>query len=165
VIASVVDTFNGLPLHPLVVHAAVILTPAAALLALGLVRPSWRMRLRWPVAIAVLAAWLAVWVARGSGTALATSIHAQMSSAPALAKLVQQHQDLANRLNSVLFALVVVTLLFAWLLPRLPRAAGAVGAVVIAVLAVLVIGLVAQTGDVGARAAWNPDGSQNYSVN
>ena len=165
-IASYVDTFNGLPLHPLVVHAAVILTPLAALLALGLVRPSWRMRLRWPVAIVVLAAWLLVWLARGSGTALehSDSISGQMRSAPALAELIHRHEDLANRLNTVLFTLVVVSVLFAWLLPKLPRAAGAVGAVVIAVLAVLVIGLVAQTGDVGGRAAWNPDGSQNYSV-
>ena len=39
---SIVDTFNGLPLHVLVVHAAVIVTPVAALAALALVRPSWR---------------------------------------------------------------------------------------------------------------------------
>jgi hypothetical protein len=33
------------------------------------------------------------------------------------------------------------------------------------VLAVLVLGLAAQTGEQGARTAWNPDGSQDYSVN
>ena len=49
---SIVDTFNGLPLHVLVVHGAVVVTPVAALAALALVRPSWRTRLRWPVAVA-----------------------------------------------------------------------------------------------------------------
>jgi hypothetical protein len=58
----------------------------------------------------------------------------------------------------------VVVVLFAVLLPKLARPAGTVGAVVIAVLALMVIGLVAQTGEAGSRAAWNPDGSQDYSV-
>jgi hypothetical protein len=161
--ASIVDTFNGLPLHVLVVHAAVILVPVAALVSLALVRPSWRMRLRWPAALAVLGAWLLVWLARGSGTALATSISEQLEGTPTGAA-VMKHQGFANRLNAVLFALVVVVVLFAVLLPKLARPAGTVGAVVIAVLALMVIGLVAQTGEAGSRAALNPDGSQDYSV-
>jgi hypothetical protein len=165
VFTSIVDTFNGLPLHVLVVHAAVILTPAAALLALALVRPSWRMRLRWPAAIAVLLAWLLVWLARASGEALSTAIGAQLESAPDLAAAVVRHEETANQLNQVLFALLVVVVLFAWLLPKLPRAAGTVGAVAIAALAMLAIVLVAQTGDQGARAVWNtPDGAMNYDV-
>ncbi|MFL6089570.1 MAG: hypothetical protein ACJ71Z_05470 [Aeromicrobium sp.] len=161
--ASIVDTFNGLPLHVLVVHAAVILTPTAAIVALALVRPSWRMALRWPAAIAVFGAWLLVWLARASGTALATSISAQLKGTPTGAA-VMKHMGFANRLNVVLFTLAVVLVLFALLLPKLARPAGTVGAVVIAVLALMVLGLVAQTGEAGARAAWNPDGSQDYSV-
>ena len=48
---------NGLPLHPLVVHAAVIFGPLAALAALVYaVVPRWRDRLRWPmVALALVA--------------------------------------------------------------------------------------------------------------
>ena len=39
---------NGLPLHPLVVHAAVVFGPLAALAALAYVGlPRWRDRLRW----------------------------------------------------------------------------------------------------------------------
>jgi hypothetical protein len=162
---SIVDTFNGLPLHVLVVHAAVIVTPVAALAALALVRPSWRTRFRWPVALAVGAAWLLVWLARASGTALQTSIHDQLAANKAAVSALDLHIGFANRLNSVLFTLLVVVVLFAWLLPKLPHAAGTVGAVVIAVLAVLVIGLVARTGEQGTRTAWNPDGSQDYSVN
>jgi len=161
---SIVDTFNGLPLHILVVHAAVIVTPLAAIAALALVRPSWRTRLRWPVAMAVAAAWLLVWLARESGEALQKSIQDQISVNKAAVAALDLHITLADKLNSVLFVLVVVAVLFAWLLPKLPHAAGTVGAVVIAVLAVLVIGLAAQTGEQGARTAWNPDGSQDYSV-
>ena len=40
---------NGLPLHPLVVHAAVIFGPLAALAALAYLVPRWRLRLRWPM--------------------------------------------------------------------------------------------------------------------
>ena len=47
---------NGLPLHPLVVHAAVIFGPLAALAALGYLVPRWRDTLRWPmVGLAVIA--------------------------------------------------------------------------------------------------------------
>jgi hypothetical protein len=162
---SIVDTFNGLPLHVLVVHAAVIVTPVAALGALALVRPSWRTRLRWPVAVAIAIAWALVWLARESGTALQMSIKDQLSVNKAAVAALDVHISLADKLNSVLFTLLVVVVVFAWLLPKLPHAAGTVGAVVIAVLAVLVIGLVAQTGEQGARTAWNPDGSQDYSVN
>lgn len=162
---SIVDTFNGLPLHVLVVHATVIVTPVAALAALALLRPSWRTRLRWPVALALVVAWLLVWLTRASGTALQMAIKDRLSVNKAIVSALDVHITLANRLNSVLFVLVVVAILFAWLLPKLPHAAGTVGAVVIAVLAVLVIGLVAQTGEQGARTVWNADGSQDYSVN
>lgn len=162
---SIVDTFNGLPLHVLVVHAAVVVTPVAALAALALLRPSWRTRMRWPVAAALLVAWLLVWLARASGEALQVAIKDQISVSEAVGSALDAHITAADRLNYVLFTLTVAAILFAWLLPKLPNAAGTVGAAVVAVLAVLVIGLVAQTGDEGARTAWNPDGSQDYSVN
>lgn len=162
---SIVDSFNGLPLHVLVVHAAVIVTPLAALAALALVRPSWRTRLRWPVAIALVVAWLLVWLARASGEALQIAIGDQLSANQSVVAALDAHITAADKLNYVLLALVVVAALFAWLLPKLPRAAGSVGAVVIAVLAVLVIGLAVQTGEQGARTVWNADGSQDYSVN
>lgn len=160
---SIVDTFNGLPLHPLVVHAAVILTPVAALLAIALLRPSWRMRLRWPAAVALMVAWLLVWLARASGEALATAIRPQ-TRGNSTGAAIHLHEGFADRLNIVLFVLLAVVVLFAWLLPKLAPSAGTIGAIVIALLAVLVIVLTVQTGEQGARAVWNPEGSQNYAV-
>lgn len=161
---SIVDTFNGLPLHPLVVHATVIVTPVAALLALALVRPSWRARLRWPAAGALAVAWGLVWVTRASGRALETVNREYFTVNKAAGASLARHIAFADKLNYVLFALLVVAVLFAWLTPKLARPAGTVGAVVIAVLALMVIGLVAQTGEQGARTLWNPDGKTNYSV-
>jgi hypothetical protein len=164
VYTSITDTFNGLPLHPLVVHAAVVITPVAALVALALVRPSWRERLRWPAVAAVALAWILVWLARASGTDLQT-VNADFFTVNEAARdSLNQHIAFADKLNYVLFTLLVVLVVFAWLLPKLARPAGAVGAVVIAVLAMMVVGLVAQTGDLGARTLWNPDGKRNYSV-
>ena len=50
--------FHGIPLHPLVVHGAVVFTPLAAVAALVFVLVErWRELLRWPTAVlAVVAA-------------------------------------------------------------------------------------------------------------
>jgi hypothetical protein len=161
---SITDTFNGLPLHPLVVHATVVLTPLAALVALALVRPSWRERLRWPAVGAVAVAWGLVWLSRASGANLQTVNADYFAANRAARESLALHIGFANRLNAVLFTLLVVLVVFAWLLPKLARPAGTVGAVVIAVLAMMVIGLVAQTGEQGARTLWNPDGKRSYST-
>ena len=44
---------NGLPLHALIIHAAVIFGPLSALAGvLYAVVPRWRDRLRWPMVVA-----------------------------------------------------------------------------------------------------------------
>ena len=64
-------TFNGLPLHPLIVHVVVVFAPMAALGGIVYaVKPAWRWWLRWPfVASAVIAAGAGV-VAVRSGYSL-----------------------------------------------------------------------------------------------
>ena len=58
----------GLPLHPLVVHAAVVLIPLTALLTIGLaVLPRWRWLLRWPTAGASVLCIVLAYVATTSG--------------------------------------------------------------------------------------------------
>lgn len=62
---------GGLPLHPLVVHAAVTFTPLAALVAiLFALVPRWRWLTRWLAAGSALVALLSVLAARLSGPEL-----------------------------------------------------------------------------------------------
>ncbi len=72
---SPLDTVFGLPTHVLIVHAAVVLLPAAVVGAILIVlRRSWIHRLGW---ITVAAAGLgmgAAWLSRGSGEQLASRV-------------------------------------------------------------------------------------------
>lgn len=78
------DTINGLPLHPLVVHAVVVLLPLAALGVIALaVRPAWRARFGWLVVAGALLATAAIPVAAESGESLEKRVgdpgrHAQL---------------------------------------------------------------------------------------
>ena len=64
------DKLGDLPLHPLVVHAAVVGIPLAALLAFLFAFPKTREWARWPLAITVVGATAVTFVARQSGLAL-----------------------------------------------------------------------------------------------
>lgn len=69
---------DGIPLHPLVVHAVVVLLPLAALGAVVIaVRRSWRRSLGIPVLLLALAGVAAVPVATASGAQLWTALGVQ----------------------------------------------------------------------------------------
>lgn len=92
---------NGLPVHALVIHVAVLLTPPAALAGFGLWFPKWRRRLRRPlVAVGALAfAFATVSVSVSSGKVLKRALGGQFTGADNPAgKLIQHHQQLAERL-------------------------------------------------------------------
>lgn len=65
------DSVGGLPLHPLIVHAAVILVPLAAV---GIVivpwRAAWRRAYSLPLAAIALAGFIASYIAKESGERL-----------------------------------------------------------------------------------------------
>ena len=64
---------NGLPLHPLIVHAVVVFVPLGALSAIGFALvPRWRWLLRWPTLLIALAAVVLTRIAVLSGTRLKT---------------------------------------------------------------------------------------------
>ena len=66
----------GLPLHPLVVHAAVVFTPLAALAALAYVfLGRYRDLLRWPTLVLAVVAVLSVWAAYFTGVNFFSSDH------------------------------------------------------------------------------------------
>jgi uncharacterized membrane protein len=151
----------GLPLHPLVVHAAVVLIPLSAALAIAFaVLPRWRWLSRWPTAGLAVVAALVAWVARLSGGSL-------LDSRPELERLVAEHQDRGELLALVSLPYAVVVVLAAWSLQGTTALASGRGAqasrvpalekvlpalVVLVALAVLV--LVVLAGDSGSRAVW-----------
>lgn len=146
-------TINGLPLHPLVVHAAVVFAPIAGLLALGYLVPTWRHHLRWPLLLVSVAAAVLVWFAAATGDSLAHSTSAAMAANPVLAQAIHHHEDLAGKLQAstwVLAALAAGTWWFhhrpGWVRTAL------LGLLPLCGIAALV--LVVMTGDAGARAVW-----------
>jgi hypothetical protein len=151
--------FNGLPLHPLVVHATVVFVPLAALGAILYVVPKWRWLLRWPTLLVNLAAAVLVQVSVMSGEDLEKSRHL---GSPQL----NTHEMWADRLRIGVFVLAVVAMVAFWAFGYVTRLAGGTDRespmaalekplmVLLPVAAVVVLVLVFLTGDAGARAVW-----------
>ncbi len=101
------DTVFGLPVHPLVVHATVVLTPLATLLvAVCAAVPASRRRLVWPTVVACALACLTVAVAALSGEPL----ERRVGGSPAIA----HHSQLAHVLVVWVVAMSVAALLLAY---------------------------------------------------
>jgi len=154
--------FNGLPLHPLVIHVVVVFAPLAGLGGiLYAAVPGWRWWLRWPLLACAMVAAAAGIVAVQSGQQLENQRHLQ--SLPGLAV----HARRGRLLRWILLAFLVPTALATWQLggpsplPSAGRAAtGRTGMVAWAIQLLLVGGAVAVlvcvylTGDSGARIVW-----------
>jgi hypothetical protein len=150
---------NGIPLHPLVVHAAVVLVPMAALASVAMVVPKWRWLARWPALVLAVAAALAVQAATLSGVDLHHSSGIDTA-------LIRSHEEWGVRLRLATWVFAVTTALAFWALPHVTRLvgdrdrAGRVAVlekplmVLLPVLAVVVLVLVFVTGEAGARSVW-----------
>ncbi len=104
---SYLDTVGGLPVHALVVHAAVVLVPLAALGAMLMaLRPSFSRRFGPLVVIVAGAGALACAIARESGEQLAGRLGTP-----------QEHADLGAVMPYVALGLFVLILVF-WLFDR-----------------------------------------------
>jgi predicted membrane protein DUF2231 len=178
---------NGLPLHPLVVHAVVVLVPLTALIAVLFLVPRFRRSLRWPMVVLALVSLASTFVARQSGLNLKEVL---VPPAPAgsppnpLADAIDRHQHLANQLWYIVIAFAIVVLIAAYVLrpdDELGPFPGRVGdsddeegattldtvirAVVAALVVVGAVAVVVQTvraGEQGSRAVWNPNDEQDY---
>ncbi|MCC6496205.1 MAG: hypothetical protein IT193_08090 [Propionibacteriaceae bacterium] len=139
--------FLGLPLHPLVVHAAVVLIPLAALGAIAVVLSGRaRERFGWLTAAFAVAAAAAAVVARLSGEALAQSL-------PGIAPVIATHQSFGELTPYPAVALAI--LLPGGLLIRGRSRAAWLAAAVLSVIAALAgLALVALTGHSGATSVW-----------
>lgn len=152
------DTIFGLPLHPLIVHATVVIVPTATLLvALAAVYPRFRAWVGPVPAIAALLSVVLVPLSTGSGESL--EHHVGDSS------LVEEHAELADSLIWFVIPLAIVAVVGYWLHRR--NAAGQAGGqgmnkglvAAVSVAAVLLAGAtlvdVALIGHSGAKAAWS----------
>lgn len=155
---------NGLPAHPLVIHAAVVLVPLAALLAITYVAvPRWRWATRWPMTAT-------------SGLALLTVVYAWFSgrhlrdervAAGLDAVRFQSHQEKADILLWVTVVFVAVAVFAAWALGGPSALASGRGArahhapviewtaiVAVVILSVLLTTMAVATGEAGARLVY-----------
>jgi uncharacterized membrane protein len=141
----------GLPLHPLVVHAVVVLLPLGAL---GLIAAVLSLRVRRPygavIMIVLTLAIVATVIAKFSGQQLAE-----------VAEMPQQHSQLGDALLGVAIGLLLVTWAW-WLLWRRRDRIGYVQpgqpervlSILVVPFAVAALALTGLTGHAGASATW-----------
>lgn len=97
-----------LPLHPLLVHAAVVFIPLAALAAIGFaLRPDWRWVLRWPTAMLNALAIPTLFITRMTGDQLA---HATTDNHD----LIEKHDQMAGLLTIVGLPMMALALYATW---------------------------------------------------
>jgi hypothetical protein len=159
----VFDLINGLPVHPLVVHAVVVLLPLACLGTMAIaLRPTWRRRYGMLVVACGAVATALIPIATSSGEALEKYVGEP-----------DQHAELGDQLIWFAIPMVALCIALVWL-DRRSRSTGTVEqrsdsgsaslaqnktlTLVVAALA-LVASLAAsvqvyRVGDSGARAAW-----------
>jgi hypothetical protein len=145
--------FNGLPLHPLIVHAAVVFGPLAALF--GIAYALWSRRrdqLRWVTLVVVAIAFVSIWAAYFSGNNYYKSDHFAHVSGD-LREKIDHHMQLAGVLRWMTTGFFVVTALAVWQHARLGAARYALSGLVL-VGAVLTLVWVAMTGDAGSQAVY-----------
>ncbi len=146
---SFLDTIDGLPVHAIVVHAAVVLVPLTALGAILMAAvPSFSRRFGPLVVLVGGAAAATCFVAKASGEQLAARVG-----------LPEQHASVADDMPLVATVLFVLLLVF-WLFDRgipLNRSRPfwlVLLAVALAVMSVLALWWVFRVGHTGAQAVW-----------
>jgi hypothetical protein len=164
----VFDSFNGLPLHALVLHTVVIAIPLATLLAILFGIPRTRSWARWPLAVVAVGTLGVTYVTRQSGLALEKALGIRPGNA--VGNLITKHSQLATQLLIIVIIFTVLALAAVFLVSRKPgTGAGgrrlldiALPLLLIAASVVMSIWVV-RVGDLGARAVWNPEGKTSYS--
>jgi hypothetical protein len=156
------ERFGDLPLHVLVIHAAVVVLPVAALTAIAFaVLPRWRWLLRWPALLLGLGSLVLAYVAKESGEAFVAAV-------PTLEKAVEVHQKRGDLLFWYCLVFAVIAVVAFLLLGGTSALASGKGAkatksrplelltsAAVVVIGVLVIWQTIRTGDAGAKAVWD----------
>jgi uncharacterized membrane protein len=151
---------NGIPLHPLVVHAVVVFVPLAAMAAIVMSLPRWRWLARWPALLLTLGATAAAYVATLTGGELKED--RGLETLP----LVKSHAVWGDRLLIGMWVFAALVIVAFWVFPHVTRLSGGKDRVariaalekplmvLVPLAAVAVLVLVVLAGDSGARAVW-----------
>ncbi|MEV1108148.1 DUF2231 domain-containing protein [Micromonospora sp. NPDC049751] len=156
------EEFQGIPAHPLVLHAAVVFVPLLALLAIGyaLVAPI-RPHTRWVLALLAVGAPICALLAKLTGDAFFERLRSANRVTPEFVPKLEAHQDFGDMTLYATIALGIVALALVRFVP--PRAAESVPANRAVTVALQVLSVVAaaaavyyvvRTGDSGAKAVW-----------
>lgn len=156
----------GIPLHPLLVHAAVVFVPLLAVLAiayalLNFVRP----HIRWVLGLFAIATPIAALLAKLSGDAFFARLNSRDQITPEFLPKLEAHREFGTLTLYATIALAILTLALVYFVaPRAAaRAAGGAGSsralsLTLAALAMVAAGVslyyVIRTGDSGAKAVW-----------
>jgi hypothetical protein len=144
---------NGLPLHVLVIHAAVVLGPLAGLTGvLYAAVPRWRGQLRWPLVVLAAVAGATAWVAVLSGQDFLEDPRFATAQG-AFADKLELHEERGERLRWIASGFAVVAFASAWWHTR-RGPVGVLLGVALAALGVLTVVWTVLTGDAGAQAVW-----------
>lgn len=143
------DLVMGLPVHPLVVHAAVVLVPLVALAALAMSYwPSFSIKYGKPILILAVIAQLSLFIAKASGE----------SFEERLGKDVERHANFGE-IAPLTFIPLLILLFIRW---RMDRSGATVGSanirrlisVLLALSAILALVFIYLTGHSGAESVW-----------
>ncbi len=158
------DTLFGLPVHALLVHAAVVLVPLAvvAFVAAG-TKPGWRARYLLPVAALAVVAAVFAFLAKQTGDPLKQSVRRAAEQAGGVANF-GEHPEQGDTafIFALVFALAAVAV---WAVTRyrekygLPTWAPAASYAVALVPAALALLTMVQAGHSGAQLVWNDLGT------
>ncbi len=149
-----IDRLFGLPAHPLIVHAPLVLIPLVAGLALALaLRPVWLGRFGIPLALGCIVLSVLCILATGSGEKLESHL--------AESDLIERHAELGEQLRNIVFLFTALVIGFVGY-DRVQRRGRALPAIGMTMLAVLVgasaIGATVwdiRAGHAGAKASWS----------
>lgn len=169
------DSISGLPLHPLVIHLVVVAVPLCLVLAVLFAIPRTRNWARWALGLVAVGTVAVTFVAKESGEALETAMKIVPGRDP-VGVLIAQHSQLATQLFYITIGFAVVAVVSVFVVgPKAkptdptPPPPSTGRRVLDLVLVIALVGLAAvaafwvyRVGDLGARAAWNPTGQQNY---
>lgn len=147
-------TIDGLPVHPLIVHLAVIAVPVAALATIILALVP-RLQGKWalPVLVTSIIGAVAAFIASSSGEALA-EMEGMNEHTPPLA----EHAEYGEA-TVICAAILAVLLAVNWILSRKNKVVQIILSILLIGSSIAAVGSIYQAGHEGAKLVWSEDES------